>query len=63
MLNQQQDQYVDGFETTETQYSKIVHNVVYVLASLMLDQGKDYHHHYVCISHQLHPGLLYAFFW
>ena len=43
MLDQQQDQHVEDFETTETEYSTIVHNVVSMLASLIRHQMKDYH--------------------
>ena len=49
MLDQQQDQHVEDFKTTETQYSTNVH-VVSMLASLMRHQVKDYHHHLVYIS-------------
>ena len=50
MLEQQQDQHVEGFETTESQYSTNVHNVVSMLASLMRHQVKDYHHHFYYCS-------------
>ena len=50
MLDQQQDQHVEDFETTETQYSTNVHNGVSMLASLMRHQVKDYHHHLIYIS-------------
>ena len=62
MLDQHQDQDVEGLGTTETQYSTIVHNVVSMLASLMHHQGKDHHVHLVWISHQLYPNFFYAFF-
>ena len=53
---------MEGSETTETQYSTMVH-VVSMLAFLMYHQGKDYHWHLICISHQLHADFLYTFVW
>ena len=42
MLDQQQDQHEEDFETTETQYSTNVHNAVFMLTSLMHHQLIDY---------------------
>ena len=56
-------QHVEDFETTETQYSTNVHNVVSMQASLMGRQVKDYHHHLIYISLRLYPDFLYAFVW
>ena len=50
MLDQQQNQHVEDFDTTETQYSIIIHNVVSMLAFLMHHQVKDYHYYLVCVS-------------
>ena len=63
VLDQQQDQHVEGFETTETQYLSNIRNVVSLLAYLVCHQVKDYHHHLVYISLRLHPDLMYAFVW
>ena len=40
VMDQQQDQYVEDFETMETQYSTNVENIVSMLASLMRYQVK-----------------------
>ena len=39
MLDQQQDQHVEDFETTETEYSTIVHNVVSMLVFIKAKLG------------------------
>ena len=40
VMDQQQDQYVEDFETMETQYSTNIENIVSMLASLMRYQVK-----------------------
>ena len=42
-------------------YDFVVHNVISMLAFLMRDLVKDYHHHLVYISFRLHLDFMYAF--
>ena len=63
MLEKQQDQHDEDFETKETQYSTNVHNVVSMLTSLIRHQVKDYHHDLIYICLKIHPDFLQAFVW
>ena len=69
MLDQQQAQHVEDFETTETQYSTNIYDVAFMLASLMHHQVKDYHYHlytflssyiliFICLAKQKMFSLL-----
>ena len=69
MVDQQQAQHVEDFETTETQYSTKIYSVAFMLASLMHHQVKDYHYHlytflssyiliFICLARQKMLSLL-----
>ena len=69
MVEQQQAQHLEDFETTETQYSTNIYSVAFMLASLMHHQMKDYRYHlytflssyiliFICLARQKMFSLL-----